>query len=468
MDSFLEQELKLDPPDGFQLPPLDGEELASRLFTSTYWDTPPRSLARSAITLRRRLENGVSRWQLKLPRDEHARAEIESLGGPAGPPADIAALLRAHLRHGPLEPVATLQTRRVGVRVADQGRPIADVTLDDVQVLDDGRTAGHFVELEVELVDGDRRDLTRLGRLLRDAGARETDGRPKLMRVIDVEELSDPGDDATALERIRYLLALQLREIEAHDPGVRRGDDAEDVHQFRVATRRTRAIIRATRPLLGETLAPLGNELKWLAGSLGEVRDLDVLLENLRGEAEGLGDDTRSAELLLAALGREHDQRRTELLQALDSDRYLALLDTFAAAVASLPELDAPDGLQPLAADALRKLRKAYRSTPDDPADDELHALRIHAKRARYAAELVGGGKRVREYLAALKEVQDVVGGHQDAVVAEAKLRAVATAGSAVAAGRLIERERMRRARCRAEYRDAVETAIRRGRKAFD
>ena len=86
MESTVERELKLEPPDGFELPPLDGEDLESRVFTSTYYDTAPRSLLRAGITLRRRVENGLSRWQLKLPRDGYARAEIEAFGGPVGPP----------------------------------------------------------------------------------------------------------------------------------------------------------------------------------------------------------------------------------------------------------------------------------------------------------------------------------------------------------------------------------------------
>ena len=44
METAVERELKLEPPDGFELPPLDGENLESRVFTSTYYDTPPRSL----------------------------------------------------------------------------------------------------------------------------------------------------------------------------------------------------------------------------------------------------------------------------------------------------------------------------------------------------------------------------------------------------------------------------------------
>ena len=89
MKSSLERELKLEPPVDFELPQLEGRRLGTRLFTSTYYDTPTRSLARAGITLRRRLENGVSRWQLKLPRAENARTEIEALGGPSIPPNEL-------------------------------------------------------------------------------------------------------------------------------------------------------------------------------------------------------------------------------------------------------------------------------------------------------------------------------------------------------------------------------------------
>src|SRR5581483_10790574 len=113
------------------------------------------------------------------------RTELEEPGGPAGPPAPIARLLAAHLRHGRLEPVATLRTRRSGVRVRDGGREVADVTVDEVEILDAGHAAGGFTETEVELVDGgEDDDLGRIGRVLRKAGARPSAGSPKLMRVM--------------------------------------------------------------------------------------------------------------------------------------------------------------------------------------------------------------------------------------------------------------------------------------------
>jgi CHAD domain-containing protein len=154
----------------------------------------------------------------------------------------------------------------------------------------------------------------------------------------------------------------------------------------------------------------------------------------------------------------------------LADERYLRLLDVFAAAIASLPVLDVPGGLRPIAAAELRKLARAARKLGDDPADDELHALRIRAKRARYAAELAAighGSKALSRYLDALKTLQDVVGEHQDAVVAEAKLRSLARPKTAVAAGRLIERESERRRDRRRRYPDVLARALRRGKDAL-
>jgi CHAD domain-containing protein/adenylate cyclase class IV len=468
VDTFVERELKLESPADFVLPPLGGEPLEDRVFTSTYYDTPPRSLARAGITLRRRVENGLSSWQLKLPRED-GRAEISAPGGPAGPPAALRRLLLAHLRHGELEDVATLRTRRTGVRVGTTERPVADVTLDSVDILDGRKSLGAFVEVEIELVDGEPADLEQLGRTLRKAGAKRSDGRAKVMRVLEVVDAKPLSAKAPTLEQVRYLLGVQLRELEQHDPGVRLRDDPEDLHRFRVATRRTRAVIRATRPLLGDALKPLGEELKWLAGVLGPARDLDVLLVSLSGLARTLGEDEPGAEAIVAALEEEREQLHDAVLEALADERYLRLLDLFATSIAALPDLDAPGGLRPLASAELRKLAKAARQLEAEPADDELHALRIRAKRARYAAELMAmgdHGKPLARYLATLKSLQDVIGEHQDAVVAEAQIRRVARAKTAVAAGRLIERERERRRACRRDYPEVLARALRRGKDA--
>src|SRR4029077_6955010 len=113
---------------------------------------PGASLAAAGITLRRRTENGHGVWQLKLPSDD-ARLQIEAEGGPEQPPEQLRGLLHAHLRHGSLERVAELRTDRRGELVARNGTT-AEVTVDEVAVLDDSRVHDTFVEVEVELREG--------------------------------------------------------------------------------------------------------------------------------------------------------------------------------------------------------------------------------------------------------------------------------------------------------------------------
>jgi len=466
MRETVEREVKLEAPGDFELPALPGAEI-DRVFTSTYVDTPARSLTAAGITLRRRLENRRSLWQLKLLRGG-ARAELEARGGVAAPPPELAALLTAHTRvHGDLEPVAVLRTRRRGIHVVDGDRDVAEVTVDQVDVLEGRRRVDGFVELEAELTDGDESDLTRLARELRAAGAKTSDGRPKGFRALGITPPAPPGKKAPTRELVMYQLRTQLVQIEAHDPGIRAGGTVDDVHRFRVATRRTRALVRATKPVLGERLAPLADELGWLAGKLGAVRDLDVLIAHLRDEAEHVDEEADGAESVVAALEDEREARRDELLAALDSDRYLELLRSFGAAIKELPEIGGD--VRALALAELRRLEKAASSVNADSSDEQLHKLRIRAKRARYAGELAAltGGKKLARYVEAVTEVQDVVGEHQDSVVAEAKLRELAAPDRAVAVGRLIERERERRREARARYPDAIADALARGRAAL-
>ena len=77
--------------------------------------------------------------------------------------------------------------------------------------------------------------------------------------------------------------------------------------------------------------------------------------------------------------------------------------------------------------------------------------MRKAVKRARYAAELAAaiGARGTGKYLKRAKIVQDVLGDHQDAVVAAAVLREVGS-GPAVAA--LVARQDARRAAARAAF----------------
>ncbi len=304
---------------------------------------------------------------------------------------------------------------------------------------------------------------------------------PRRHRTISAEALDLPApfraapDDAPP-QHVRAALDLRLRALLAHDAGTRAGADSEDLHQMRVSVRRMRATLKAAGPLLDTAWADeLRAELGWLGRALGPVRDLDVLLLRLRAEVAALPVDEREAGgVLVAALEAERAGARADLLAALDAPRYPALLERLADAVrAPLPAPSAARGrpaLVDLVRAEARKMRRAVERAGPTPPDAVLHELRIRGKRVRYTGELVEPALRgtkerrsVRRLLAATAELQEVLGDHQDACVAEQRIRelldGLADLGGGgyddahvvFVAGRLVERERHR-----AEARRAV------------
>jgi CHAD domain-containing protein len=272
-----------------------------------------------------------------------------------------------------------------------------------------------------------------------------------------------------AIDDLRELLERQRRAIERSEPGVRNGADPEDLHRFRVATRRSRAMIRASRPLVRDQLAALDRELRWLGGVTGPARDLDVLIEHLRDLLPELDPDAAGAEAIIAALERERLRQRDTLVTAIDTARYRELLERFDEAVPALRVSDPSVSLEHLARKELDRLRSDYDDLGSDPSDDDLHALRIRAKHARYAAELAAmtAGEPFEELAEALTGVQDLIGAHQDAVVAEQRIRALATDDSRLAAGRIVEKERARRRKARANLPEAMKAVERAAERAF-
>jgi CHAD domain-containing protein len=356
--------------------------------------------------------------------------------------------------------------------VAD-GDSRVEVVLDTVAVLDGTRTASSFAEVEAEVVAGNGTPLQAIGKALRKAGAKRGDGRPKLQRVLTVSEPEPAPESTDPATRLRGLLGEQYEAILANDPGVRLGEDAEALHQLRVATRRSRALLRAARGLVSpEWAEPLRAELSWLGGLLGPVRDLDVLLEHLDAEAASLGgEDARAFRRLRSRLATEREHARGTLLEAMAGERYFQLLDTLERADEA-PAAESSVSLPEIAAEAFGRLRKAAKALPQRPSDDELHRVRIMAKRARYAGELAEPAlkKAGTRFVRKAKVVQDVIGEHQDAVVAEERIRELALRGGSktgLAAGRLVERQRQRKQAARRAYPAAWRDLDKAGRAAF-
>lgn len=464
-----ETEVKMGAWAGFELPGLDGVAdgvtpvaREPRTLMAVYYDTADLRLARWGVTVRHRTGDG-SGWTVKLPEGDEGpalvRRELTFEGPPGRMPAGATSLIRAYARDTPLVPVARIRTVRTGIDLHDsEGAVVAEVVDDEVSVLHGGRVATRFREVEVEL--GARPPAGLLDTLvarLRQAGAGEPDPTPKVIRALGSRALAPPevelvtlGRNPSAADLVRQAVSAAVDRIMRHDPGVRIGDDPEDVHQARVGTRRLRSDLRTFASLLDqEWLAPLRDELRWLGGALGAVRDADVLIDRLRRQAATLPEpDTGALAPIFRRLAIERDQARAELLEAMESPRYVALLELLIDA-AGAPrcrkgaEAPAADVVPGLVAAPWRKLRKAVDALPADPADTDLHRIRILAKRTRYAAEAAAPlvGKKAKAFASAVAGLQEVLGDHQDAVVAEAWLRAAAEGADpavSLAAGELI------------------------------
>jgi CHAD domain-containing protein len=454
----------LDAPAGFEALASFGEPVDERVFTTTLIDAEDRILGSTGLSLTRRLENGKSTWELELPANGRTRT-VSDAGGPTRPPRGLSDLLAGVLRDRAVGPVATHRTRRSTRRARENGHDVALVALDSVAIMDGRKVASRLSRIDVGLMVDERGAEKRLVKVLKKGGAsrrRDEDDRgPKVAR-------------RPPLEQIRDMLERQLREILRHDPGTRLGSDPEDLHRMRVATRRARAVLRAGGPLLDSGWSePLREELGWLGSALGQVRDLDVLLAHLDAQMGELDKEERfAAKRISQGLDRERAEARGALLEVLESERYAALLDSLGVAAPPPPEKPSGAELPALAKAEFKSLKNAARSLGPDTSDEDLHRVRVKAKRARYAAELAAPsvGKRAEDFVRSAKRFQDLLGEHQDAVVAEKRIRELATTARATkvafAAGRLVERERARRASARAEVPEAWSKLERSGRRA--
>lgn len=224
------------------------------------------------------------------------------------------------------------------------------------------------------------------------------------------------------------VLRRQFVAFVARQPGTRLGDDPDELHAMRVASRRLRAAMSFFADVLPRRARFLRSELGWVADALGEVRDLDVQAERFAAWA------ARDPRLSAASPepGRREDARK-RLLETLDSSRYRRFVRAFGSMLRAGPSARnraASTLVVDAAPELLRKRRRKFRKaaerlTADSPAA-QYHETRIRGKRLRYALEVLEDvyGAPARDLARRVADVQDVLGRHQDAVVALARVDA--------------------------------------------
>ena len=299
-----------------------------------------------------------------------------------------------------------------------------------------------------------------------DAGLLSSDLRPWPPERFGATEI-DAGmaSGAVALAVLRRQFAAML----AKEPGTRLGDDIEELHDMRVATRRLRAALSLFADVLPETALKAREELGWIGQVLGAVRDLDVQIEQLDAWLDAArARGPRSARDPALPPHEQRETARAAMLEMLDSRRYEAFVSRFGRTLRARHLARSGPAAQParaLAPDLIESRFRSFRKAgdrigPNSPAT-KYHRLRIRGKRLRYALEFLTDlyPGRTQPLIKRLVAVQDLLGLHQDADVATERLRQLAFSGAddldpetIFAMGEIAERHRQAAIQLRAQF----------------
>jgi CHAD domain-containing protein len=422
-----------------------------------YYDTEDWSILAAGWACRIRRRHGREKVTLKslhsAGRNVHVRAEISQacegcenkapLSLSAGP---VKEELDGILGDRPVVRLFCVTTRRTVFELERPGPGPMNIEFDlDKCRIDAEKTTEkatgvlQFTELELESRSGTAADLEAVAALLdEDAGLMPAHyskfERGLQAAGLEVHSLLEDrrpagiGEDEPVLTLLFRFLRQQLEIIRRQHPRALEGIDPEGVHQMRVATRRTRAVMKALRKILGDEIVSRFNaELRWLARNLGRARDADVIERRA----------TETSEPDAAHYPRFLEQKTIEayehLAEVLQSERCEALENDLQRFVSAGPTgaMREQSGDLSVAACASQYIHStltrllAHGDAIDADAEArELHKLRIEAKRFRYLLDFFGTAQADKwaQLTEAVKNLQDVLGEHQDAITAQAQL----------------------------------------------
>jgi CHAD domain-containing protein len=423
----------------------------------TYLDTADRRLDRMGYSVRLRrtprrateatlkslVEMGPDALRVRL--EEAEEVEGDDPAAVAAAPGPVGRRVRALVGTRALVPLFDVQTRRRVFPLVAEGAPSGELVLDDTAIRDHGdkRILSRLRRVEVEVPE---RAVGTVGPLV-ETMRRALGLQPALLSKYEAALVASGSDrvepesfgptaitpDDTIGQVALAVLRRHFAVLLAKEPGTRLGDDIEELHDMRVASRRLRAALAFFADVLPADAARLSPELAWLGGEVGSVRDLDVQLHQLESDAD--------LAPLRALLVEEREHARAELLRALDSPRYDRLVRRFGTMLRTRTgtRTEPARAAAPNLVEARhRALRKAMRRVRSNPVPASYHRLRIAGKRFRYAIEFVSDvyPGEAKPLVRRSVELQDLLGAHQDAYVAIEHLRALAeTRGSELGPG---------------------------------
>jgi triphosphatase len=446
----IELKLELEPGSEATLlkhPLIRGRIGRSRKTVSTYYDTRKKALRDAGVSLRvRETGDGFVQTLKSRPGNSAGLFDRSEWEEPiAGPDPEVDRLLsmapeldRPSVRNG-LRPVFSTSVDRHACTI-DRGDALVEVVIDTGRVTA-GKTSEPVHELELELIEGSptalfdvARELgssvpLRLGVMTKsERGERLASRRAGRAMKAETIQLSP---EMSAAEAFQMIASACIRHFRVNEALVIAARDVDALHQSRVALRRLRSAFSLFRPLLrDEATDRFRTELRDLAGTLGDARDLDVLLKR---RSETLNKTTRKA--LITLRTKAYDRA----IAALRSPRVDVLMIDLAEwlTTASFARGDETGkASRPIGEFSARILNRFWKKVRRSGKhllhldDEDRHELRIAGKKLRYAGEFFASlyaGETVSEqrnaFLAETQVLQDQLGALND-IVTERELRA--------------------------------------------
>jgi CHAD domain-containing protein len=219
----------------------------------------------------------------------------------------------------------------------------------------------------------------------------------------------------------------------SHEQGTLVGKDIEELHDMRVATRRMRSAFDIFGPAFNPKILRRHQKgLKTIGGVLGQVRDMDVILEKgLNYQSKLKEQDRPGVEPLLTEWRETIDSEREKLVKHLESEAYKRFKLDFNRFLQTFTG-DQDSG--ELGSDAISRIRdivpilaysryagvRAYDTVLPTASVAQLHALRIEFKKFRYALEYFKEilNESATKTIDEIKQYQDHLGELHDADVA--------------------------------------------------
>ncbi len=438
--------------DGFTIEPRP-----TRTIYDTYLDTEDWRIRRAGFALRLRDLPGRAEATLKdLSPDSNGvrirrefneplpAAECEALALGDGP---VSARVHAVAGPQPLKALFRVRTQRQCFAVLKQeGEEAAEIALDDTIVASpDGGSKARLRRVEVEALSDTPQSLEGLVDQLRTECALEpaTDSKYEVgLKSTGLEAPVSPELGSMSIEPTLSIGEIGRANLRRHlsswlgcEPAARLGEDAEQLHELRVAGRRIDTTLRVFDAYLPKLLTRQRPAWRALIRALGTVRDLDVQLAELANFAKELNEsNAQQLEPLHNRLEAERRVARTRMLNTLDRPSTRRLIERMRTALANSNTVPVKR-TNPVAASvapklirrSFKKVRGAAEELRVNPTAAAHHFLRRRAKRLRYAIESFEGfyGESADDLLQAVRRLQKSLGAHQDAHVAANRFQAM-------------------------------------------